>query len=335
MKIIECVPNISEGSNEEIIAELAALVRSFQGVKLLHIDSGKAANRTVFTFAGEAHIIAEAAFAFIQKATELIDMRFHVGEHPRIGAVDVFPMIPISGISLEETAQYARRLAKRVGEELQYPVYCYEAAAAKPERQKLEYIRSGEYEGLSEKIKRPDFQPDFGPTKWIAKHGASVIGARKFLIAYNVNLRTKSVAIAKQIAAQVRESGSLQLINGQEIRIPGRCKSVKAIGWYIEEYGCAQVSLNITDLDICPVHVAFEEVCKAAEKYGTVVTGSELIGLAPLRVFEETANFYKQFLHIADSLKAEESVKFTTACLGLDDLNPNFEPFERVVEFLL
>jgi glutamate formiminotransferase/formiminotetrahydrofolate cyclodeaminase len=336
MKIIECVPNISEGQNQQVIDVLIEELEKYPSIKLLHTDKGYAANRTVFTFAGEAEAMLEATFAFIKKATEVIDMRLHKGEHPRIGAVDVCPFIPIANISLTETVVYAHRLAKRVAEELKIPVYCYEDAALIPERSKLEYIRAGEYEKLAEKLKNPAFKPDFGTAIFNAKTGACIIGARKILVAYNVNLATKSVKIAKDIAAEVRESGKTTLIDGKKTTVPGTCKSVKAIGWYIKEYDLVQVSLNITDLDTCSVHAAFEEVCRVAEKYGTYVRGSELIGLAPLRVFREAADFYKQYIKLKErKLTDEEAINLATSSLGLDDIDPNFNPFERVLEFLI
>src|SRR6201994_4614416 len=294
-KLIECVPNFSEGVNMDIIKQITDEVEAVGGVRLLNVDPGKATNRTVVTFVGEPDAVIEAAFLAIKKAGELIDMSKHKGEHPRMGATDVCPLIPIAGISMEETTEYAKRLAKRVGEELQIPVYLYEHAQSNKSRNNLSVIRAGEYEGFFKKIKQPEWKPDFGPEEFDARRGATVIGARDFLIAYNVNLNTTSTRRANSIAFDVREAGRVMReddpINGKIINdengkpksIPGSLKSVKAIGWYIEEYGIAQISMNLTNIEVKPVHKAFDEVCSKAHERGVRVTGSELVGLIPLK----------------------------------------------------
>jgi glutamate formiminotransferase/formiminotetrahydrofolate cyclodeaminase len=292
--IVECVPNFSDGRNPEIIRQITQVIESVDGVTLLDVDPGKATNRTVVTFVGHPEAVIEAAFQAIVKAGELIDMRQHKGEHPRMGATDVCPLVPISGISMEETAKYAQKLAKRVGEETDIPVYLYGYAQPNLSRNDLSIIRAGEYEGFAEKIKQADWKPDFGPEVFNAKKGATVIGARDFLIAYNINLNTKSTRIANRIAFDVREAGRVKRIgnpisgeiamdeNGEPIRIPGKCKEVKAIGWYIEEYGIAQISANLTNYSVTPIHVFFDEVNESAFSRGVRVTGSELVGLVPL-----------------------------------------------------
>ncbi|MFZ1256675.1 MAG: glutamate formimidoyltransferase, partial [Saprospiraceae bacterium] len=286
-RIIECVPNFSEGRNELIIQAIASEIERTEGVKLLHVDPGKSTNRTVISFAGEPEAVIEAAFRAISMAAQKIDMRTHQGAHPRMGATDVCPLIPISGISMEETIGYAKKLAERVGDALEIPVYLYEASATVDARRNLADIRSGEYEGFEEKMKLPEWQPDFGPVKFNQQAGATVIGARDFLIAYNVNLNTKSVKLANEIAFDIRENGRpvKDLITGklvkneagEIVRSPGSCKALKAIGWYIEEYGLAQVSMNLTNMNETPLHIAFEACRKAAETYGLLVTGSELV----------------------------------------------------------
>ena len=292
--LIECVPNFSEGRDPEVIRRITARIESVEGATLLHVDPGKATNRTVVTFAGAPDAVVEAAFRAIAEAAELIDMRRHAGEHPRMGATDVCPLIPISGISMEETAEHARRLAERVGRELELPVYLYEAAQPDPGRKNLAVIRAGEYEGLARKLADPAWKPDFGPATFNAKSGATVIGARDFLVAYNVNLNTTSTRRANAVAFDVREAGRPKREGhpltgkpvtdaaGQPVMEPGTLKAVKAIGWYIAEYGIAQVSMNLTDLRVTPLHVAFDEVCRAADARGLRVTGSELVGLVPL-----------------------------------------------------
>ena len=333
-QIIECVPNFSEGRNREIIAAIEAEIRAVPGQKLLHSDSGFDANRTVLTFAGEPAAVCEAAFRAIKKAIELIDMRNQKGEHPRSGAADVCPLVPVSGISLEETAELARQLARRVGEELEIPVFCYEAAAFRDDRQNLAELRKGEYEGLEKSLQLPDFQPDYGKAENWRPAGASIIGARNFLAACNFNLNTTSVKIAKKIAGKVRESGVLRSENGRKVRIPGSCPGLKAIGWYMEEFGCAQVSTNVTDLDKTPVHSAQEAVCREAEKEGVKVTGAEPVGLLPLRVLTEAAEYYCR--KTGRGLPADEAAQIEIAVeyLGLSDLKP-FIPSQKIIEYLI
>ncbi len=323
-KIIECVPNFSEGKNIRIIKEITAAAESVKGVVLLNVDRGEDANRTVVTFAGDPDSVSEAAFRAIKRASELIDMSLHKGVHPRFGATDVCPLIPLSGITMEETVEYARKLAEKTGNELKIPVYCYEYAAFSEQRKSLANCRSGGYEGLKEKIASEKWKPDFGPDIWserIAKTGATAIGARKILIAYNINLNTKSANIAKSIASKVRESGN------------GGLKNVKAIGWYIEEYGKAQVSMNLTDISVTPVHVVFEEVCKKAEEHGVSVTGSELVGLIPLQSMIDAGKYYLQKQNIPGQYFEEELIDKAIEYLGLDELSP-FKPRDKIIEHL-
>jgi glutamate formiminotransferase/formiminotetrahydrofolate cyclodeaminase len=297
-QIIECVPNFSEGNDLNLIRQITNEIEAVEGVRLLNVDPGKATNRTVVTFVGEPKAVVEAAFRAIKKAGELIDMGKHKGEHPRMGATDVCPLIPIANISMEETAVFAQRLAKKVGEEIQLPVYLYEAAQAKKERSNLSVIRAGEYEGFFKKILLPEWKPDFGPAIFDAKRGATVIGARDFLVAYNINLNTTSVRRANAIAFDVREAGRKKKENnktvldenGKPVSVPGSLKSVKAIGWFIEEYGVAQISMNLTNINITAVHIAFDEVCKKADARGIRVTGSELVGLIPLKALLDAGN---------------------------------------------
>src|SRR6186713_574723 len=289
--IIECVPNFSEGQDEAIIRQITNEITGVEGVRLLNVDPGKATNRTVVTFVGSPAAVVEAAWRAIKKAGELIDMSRHKGEHPRMGATDVCPLIPIAGITMEETAVWAQQLARRVGEELQIPVYLYEAAQPDTRRNNLSVIRAGEYEGFFKKIKLPEWAPDFGPAEFDARRGGTVIGARDFLVAYNVNLNTTSTRRANSVAFDVREAGRVLREgdpitgkpvlgpDGKPVHTPGRLKAVKAIGWYIEEYGIAQISMNLTNIGITPVHIAFDEVCRSATERGLRVTGSELVGL--------------------------------------------------------
>lgn len=334
-QIIECIPNFSEGKNTNTLAAISAAIKSIAGVKLLHVDRGEAANRTVFTFAGAPQAVAEAAFQAIKVAGALIDMRTQKGEHPRIGATDVCPLVPIANITMEEVKEYAIELGPRVAKELNIPVYLYEHSANFPERKNLATIRSGEYEGLAQKMKLPEWQPDFGK-QFNARTGATVLGARDFLIAYNANLDTDSVKIANQIARTIRESGQLvKKENGEKIRIPGECKSLKAIGWYIEEYGKAQVSMNLTNFKITGIHEAYEACKKAAEKYGVTVTGSELIGLIPLRAILDAGYFYaNQSGQPSTELTEKELLQIAVKALGLGELSP-FNLEERVIEYLL
>ena len=332
--LIECVPNFSEGADLVIIKQITDQVETVEGVRLLNVDPGKATNRTVVTFVGNPEAVIEAAFLAIKKAGELIDMSRHKGEHPRMGATDVCPLIPISGISMEETAQYAQRLAKRVGEELQIPVYLYEAAQPDKTRSNLSVIRAGEYEGFFKKIKQPEWKPDFGPAEFDAKRGGTVIGARDFLVAYNVNLNTTSTRRANAIAFDVREAGRNVAENGVKVNKPGSLKSVKAIGWYIEEYGIAQISMNLTNINITPVHVAFDEVCRKADARGIRVTGSELVGLVPLKALTDAGKYFLRKQKRSTGVSEKELIKIAVKSMGLDELSP-FKPEERIIEYLL
>jgi len=348
-RLIECVPNISEGRDRVKIDAIAAVVETVEGVRLLDVDPGKATNRTVITFVGEPEPVIEAAFRLIKKAQELIDMRNHKGEHPRFGATDVCPLVPISGMSMEETATFALKLAERVGKELTIPVYCYESAAREEKRLNLANNRSGEYEGLPKKLKDAAWKPDFGPaefTESVAKSGAVAIGARNFLVAYNVNLNTTSTRRANAIAFDLREAGRVMRegdpltgkpvldANGQPKSIPGKLKSVKGIGWYIEEYGIAQLSLNLTDITITPVHLAFDEACKSAAERGIRVTGSELVGLIPKQALLDAADFYLHRQERSLGVSEREKIKLAVKSLGLDDLAP-FDPQKKVIEYML
>jgi len=346
MPLIECVPNFSEGRNPDTIRQITSRIEAVDGVSLLHVDPGKATNRTVVTFAGAPEAVIEAAFRAIQIAAELIDMRQHQGEHPRMGATDVCPLIPISGITLEETALHARRLAERVARELRIPVYLYEAAQPDPARKNLAVIRAGEYEGLARKLEDPQWAPDFGPAEFNPRSGATVIGSRGFLVAFNVNLNTTSTRRANAVAFDVREAGrpkregdplTGKVVNdaaGQPVMIPGTLKAVKAIGWFIEEYGIAQVSMNLTDLSVTPLHVAFEEVCRKAEARGMRVTGSELVGLVPLIALLEAGRYFLRKQQRSVGVPDHELLKIAIRSMGLDELAP-FEPGERVLEYRL
>jgi len=346
MQLIECVPNFSEGVNLDIIKQITNEVESVEGVRLLNVDPGKATNRTVVTFVGEPGKVIEAAFLAIKKAGELIDMSKHKGEHPRMGATDVCPLIPIANISMEETAEYAKQLAKRVGEELGIPAYLYEHAQADKKRNNLSVIRAGEYEGFFKKIKLPEWKPDFGPAEFDAKRGATVIGSRDFLIAYNVNLNTTSTRRANSIAFDVREAGRVMRegdpVNGKIINdengkpksIPGSLKSVKAIGWYIEEYGIAQISMNLTNIEVTPLHVAFDEVCTKAAERGMRVTGSELVGLIPLKAMLDAGKYFLLKQQRSVGVSEKELIKIAIKSMGLSELSP-FIPEERIIEYLL
>lgn len=330
----------------QVIDQITREIESVEGVRLLNVDPGKATNRTVVTFVGAPEPVIEAAYKAIRKAAELIDMRKHKGEHPRMGATDVCPLIPISGISMEETAEYARKLAKRVGEELQIPVYLYEAAAIIEGRTNLSEIRAGEYEGFFKKIHEPEWKPDFGPNQMHEKAGATVIGARDFLIAYNVNLNTTSVRRANSIAFDVRERGRVKRDGdpvtgkivkdeqGNPVHIPGSLKAVKAIGWFIEEYGVAQISMNLTNIRITPVHLAFDEVCKKADARGIRVTGSELVGLIPLQCMLDAGRYFLEKQQRSTGVSEAELIKIAVKSMGLDELGP-FEPEKRIIEYLL
>jgi glutamate formiminotransferase/formiminotetrahydrofolate cyclodeaminase len=345
-KLIECVPNFSEGRDMTVIKQITDAIESVEGIRLLDVDAGKATNRTVVTFVGEPEQVVEAAFRAMKKAGEVIDMTKHKGEHPRFGATDVCPLVPIANITMEETADYARKLAKRAGEELHYPIFCYEFAATDEKRKNLASVRSGEYEGLEQKLTKPEWQPDFGPAVFVPKTGATAVGARNFLVAYNVNLNTTSVRRANSIAFDVREAGRVKREgdpltgkimkdeNGKQIRIPGTLKKVKAIGWYIEEFGIAQISMNLTDITVTPVHVAFDEVCRSASTRGLRVTGSELVGLIPLKAILDAGKYFltkqKRSLGIPES----EIIKIAVKSLGLDEVKP-FNPKEKIIEYIL
>ena len=344
--LIECVPNFSEGRDPEVIRLITDQISSVEGATLLHVDPGKATNRTVVTFAGAPKAVVEAAFRAIRQARDLIDMAHHTGEHPRMGATDVCPLVPISGISVEETAEWSRRLAERVGTELGIPVYLYEAAQPRAERSNLSVIREGEYEGLAEKMKRPEWRPDYGPAAFNPKSGATVIGAREFLVAYNVNINTTSTRRANAIAFDVREAGRpkragnaltgkvLTDAAGNPVMLPGTLKAVKAIGWYIPEYGVAQVSMNLTDLSVTSIHTAFDEVCRAAEARGVRVTGSELVGLVPLAAMLDAGRHYLRRQQRSTGVPEAELVRIAVKSLGLEELGP-FRPDERIIEYRL
>lgn len=347
-QLIECVPNISEGRDQAKIKEIASMAETVEGVKLLDIDPGKATNRTVITFVGEPEQVIEAAFRLVKRASELIDMSKHKGEHPRMGATDVCPLVPISGISLEETAKYAHKLAERIGKELNIPIYCYESAALIKERKNLAFCRSGEYEGMT-KISETKWKPDFGPAEFnahVKKTGVTAVGARDFLVAYNVNLNTTSTRRANSIAFDIREAGRVKregdpitgkILNdkdGEPLRIPGKLKSVKGIGWYIEEYGIAQLSLNLTNISITPMHIAFDEACNSALSRGIRVTGSEIVGLVPLKAMLDAADFFLKKQNRSLGISEKEKIKIAVKSLGLDDLAP-FHPEEKIIEYKL
>ncbi len=344
--LIECVPNFSEGRDPAILKQITDEIEAVEGVKLLDVDPGKATNRTVVTFVGAPAPVIEAAFLAIKKASELIDMSKHEGEHPRMGATDVCPLVPISNISMEETAEWARKLGKRVGDELGIPVYLYENAASKEEWRNLATIRSGEYEALPDKLGKPEWKPDFGPNAFNAKAGATAIGARDFLIAYNINLNTTSTRRANSVAFDVREKGRLKREggkvsgavvkdeNGNPVREPGSCKAVKGIGWYIEEYGIAQISMNLTDIRQTPLHIAFEECRKSANRRGLRVTGSELVGLVPLQVMLDAGRYFLKQQRRSVGVAEEEIIKIAVKSLGLDELAP-FDAKKKIIEYQL
>ncbi len=341
-QIIECVPNFSEGVDLNIIRQITNEIEKVEGVKLLDVDPGKATNRTVVTFVGEPQPVIDAAFLAIQKAAELIDMSKHKGEHPRMGATDVCPLIPISGITMEETVEYARQLGKRVGEVLNIPVYLYENAAQKPERQNLATIRAGEYEGFADKIKDANWVPDFGAAVFNERSGATVIGARDFLVAYNVNLNTTSTRRANSVAFDLRENGRVKEENGKkvldengtEVREPGILKSVKAIGWYIEEYGIAQISMNLTNINITPLHIAFDTAVDRAHARGMRVTGSELVGLVPLKSMLDAGKYFLQKQKRSTGLSEGEIIRIAIKSMGLDELSP-FDPQKKIIEYVM
>src|SRR6185436_14728888 len=332
-QIIECVPNFSEGRNMEVIEKITDEIEAVEGVRLLNVDPGKATNRTVVTFVGSPKSVVEAAFRAIKKAGELINMSKHKGEHPRMGATDVCPLIPVANITMGETVEWAQRLAERVGRELSLPVYLYEEAQVDKSRSNLSVIRAGEYEGFFNKIS--ELNPDFGPAVFDAKRGATVIGARDFLVAYNVNLNTTSVRRANAIAFDVREAGRKMIDDrGEMIVVPGSLKHVKAIGWFIEEYGIAQISINLTNINITPVHIAFDEVCKKADARGIRVTGSELVGLIPLKAMLDAGKYFLRKQKRSVGVSEKELLKIAVKSMGLDELYP-FKPEEKIIEYML
>ena len=348
-QIVECVPNFSEGRDKTVIKQITDVIEACEGVKLLDVDPGEATNRTVVTFVGEPNYVVEAAFQAVKKAGEVIDMRRHHGAHPRMGATDVLPLVPVSGITLEECAALARKLAERIAAELAIPCYCYEAAAFTPERRNLAVCRKGEYEALPEKLADPAGKPDFGARPYdegVAKTGCTAVGARDFLIAVNFNLNTTSTRRANAIAFDVREKGRPERIgnpitgeikrdeNGKPVMRPGTLKGTKAIGWYIKEYGIAQVSMNITDINATPLYVAFDEVCRAAQARGLRVTGTEIVGLVPERAVIDAGKYFLRKQHRSTGIPAEDILNIAIKSMGLDDLRP-FVPKEKVIEYML
>ncbi len=345
-RIIECVPNFSEGRDMGIIKQITDVIESVEGVKLLDVDPGKDTNRTVVTFTGDPDSVVDAAFLAVKRAAELIDMSKHQGAHPRMGATDVCPLVPVSGITMEETIEYARKLAERIGKELGIPVYCYENAAFRDDRRNLANCRAGEYEGLPKKLTDTDWKPDFGPALFNRRSGATAVGARDFLVAFNVNLNTTSVRRANAIAYDVREKGRpgregdpitgkiLKDDKGETIMIPGSLKSVKAIGWYIEEYGFAQISMNLTNISVTPVHIAFDEVCRKADERGVRVTGSELVGLIPLKSLLDAGRYFLHKQKRSSGVPDEELIKIAVRSLGLNDIHP-FNPEEKIIEYVM
>lgn len=341
LKLVECVPNFSEGRDKNCIDAIAQTIRSTEGVTLLDVDPGADTNRTVMTFIGSPEGVKNAAFAAIAKAAELIDMRKHHGEHPRMGATDVCPFVPVSNVSVDECVELAKELGERVARELSIPVFLYEKAATSPLRSNLADIRSGEYEGLPEKLKDPAWQPDFGKAKFNAKSGATVIGVREFLIAYNINLNTKDRKLANSIALTIREKGRakrdeegniIRDENGEPLREPGKLKSCKAVGWYIDEYGQAQISMNLVDYKETPVHMAFDMVCEEAEKLGLRVTGSELVGLIPLQAMLDAGEHYLRKQGKSPGVPQEELIDIAIKSLGLKDVAA-FDPREKIIEY--
>lgn len=345
-RIIECVPNFSEGRDMAVIKQITDVIESVEGVKLLDVDPGKDTNRTVVTFVGSPAVVCEAAFRSVRKASELIDMSKHHGEHPRMGATDVLPLIPVSGMTMEETATLARNLGKRIGEELGIPVYCYENAATEEKRHNLASCRAGEYEGLKKKLADPAWRPDFGPAVFNERSGATAVGARDFLVAFNVNLNTTSIRRANAIAYDVREKGRplregdpvtgkiVKNEKGEQVMMPGTLKSVKAIGWYIEEYGIAQISMNLTNISVTPVHVAFEEVCRKSEERGIRVTGSELVGLIPLKAMLDAGKYFLRKQERSLGVSDGELIKIAIRSMGLNDIH-QFRPEEKIIEFVM
>ena len=345
-QLVECVPNFSEGNDAAIIKRITDRIETVDGVSLLDVDPGKATNRTVVTFVGPPNQVIEAAVRAVREASELIDMSKHTGQHPRFGATDVCPLVPVSNITMAETVDYARQLAKRLGEEVGLTVYCYENAALSEERRNLAVVRSGEYEGLKERLTDPKWKPDFGPAQFNAKSGATAVGARDFLVAYNINLNSTSTRWANAIAYDVREKGRVKTHdgkptgkpvldeNGRKVWTPGSLKCVKGIGWFIEEYGVAQISMNLTNISVTPVHIAFDEVCKRAEARGVRVTGSELVGLIPLSAMLDAGKYFLRKQRRSIGISDREIIKIAVKSLGLDELSP-FNPDEKIIEYAI
>jgi glutamate formiminotransferase / formiminotetrahydrofolate cyclodeaminase len=345
-RLLECVPNFSEGRDGAVIEAVAAAIRGVEGVRLLGVDPGRATNRTVYTFVGEPEAVCEAAFRAAQTGKERMDMRRHQGEHPRMGFLDVCPVVPVAGLTLDEAAEFARKLGKRLGEELGLTIYLYEHAATRPERKNLADIRAGEYEGLATKLQDPNWKPDFGPAEFQEKWGATAVGARDFLIAYNINLNTTSTRRANAVAFDVREKGRVKRIgdpltgevqrdqSGDPVYEPGTLKGVKAIGWFIEEYGIAQISMNLTSIRETPIHVAFEECAEKANARGLRVTGSELVGLIPLEALLEAGRHFLRKQKRSVGVSDAELIKIAIRTMGLDELSP-FDPKERIIEYAI
>lgn len=345
-KLISCVPNFSEGRDDSVITAITAEIETVEGVKLLDVDPGHATNRTVVTFVGEPEAVIEVAVRAISVGTDLIDMAGHSGEHPRFGATDVCPLVPVAGVTMEETVEYARRLAQRLGDELGLTIYCYENAATSPERRNLAVVREGEYEGLAAKLEDPSWQPDFGPATFNPKSGATAVGARDFLVAYNVNLNTTSKRRANSVAFDVRERGRPKRTgdpivgdlvydeNGEKVYIPGSLKAVKGIGWFIEEYGICQISMNLTNISITPIYVAFDEVARKADARGIRATGSELVGLIPLTAMLEAGRHYLRKQRRSTGVSDAELIKIAVKSMGLDELGP-FDPKQKIIEYAI
>ena len=345
-KLLECVPNFSEGNDMDIIKQITDEIEAIEGVSLLDVDPGQATNRTVVTFVGTPEETVEAAFQAVKKASELIDMSKHSGAHPRFGATDVCPLVPVSGMDMDEAVEYARKLAKRIGEELEIPIYCYEYAAYEEKRKNLANCRSGEYEGLKDKLQKPEWKPDFGPAKFNARSGATAVGARDFLVAYNINLNTTSTRRANSVAFDIREKGRVKREggkltgkpildeNGNKVWEPGALKCVKGIGWFIEEYGIAQVSVNLTNISVTPVHVAFDVACQKAAERGIRVTGSELVGLIPLKGMLDAGKYFLRKQKRSTGVSEKELIKIAVKSLGLDDLY-EFKPEDKIIEYKL
>jgi len=348
-QLIECVPNFSEGNDMAIIKQITDQIESVEGVRLIDVDPGKATNRTVVTMVGTPEEVCEAAFRAVKKAQELIDMRKHKGAHPRFGATDVCPLVPVANITMEEVVKYAHKLAKRIGDELNIPIFCYESAATEPKRRNLASCRQGEYEALAKRIETPEWKPDFGPSKWsesVAKSGATAVGARNFLIAYNVNLNTTSVRRANSVAFDVRERGRIKREGdpltgkivkdekGNTVYEPGLLKTVKAIGWFIEEFGIAQISMNLTDITVTPLHVAYDTVFERANARGLRVTGSELVGVVPLQAMLDAGKYFLRKQKRSTGISDSEIIKIAVKSMGLDELYP-FDPKKKIIEYIL